>query len=264
MTRYSATRHSTTRPATRALLLTLLVAGAALGPPPASRAQDAPAEAAPTTEERGAACSDYEVSARLLNVRAEPNVFGSIIDVLRQGERVCVTREESSGGQRWGFVASKGPAGGDAQSVEGWTSLRYLEAAAPAAAPPVAEAPTAPAPAPTAPVPTAPVPTAPAAPTPVAGDGLTFTDPVPYGAFPVRGRSLQQLAGSIPLFAPFEGLPEDQWKKQCTGCHQWNRDRLCEQAKSYADNPAAILRISHPYGGPYKKALSDWHEGGCQ
>ncbi len=203
-------------------------------------------------------CDTYRVEARLLNMRAEPNVFGTILDVLRYNELVCIAKSEVSGGQDWGYVVSKSrPDGSGTQSIEGWTSIRYL----------------------------AKVETPDNGPTPVAGDAqtnvpapvdsgqaaasdqdvtLNFTDPVPFGPFPVRGRSLEQLANSLPLFAPIDGLPEERWKRQCTTCHQWNKDRLCDQGKSYAANPASIIRIQHPYGGPYKKALATWAGSGCQ
>ena len=202
-------------------------------------------------------CETYRVEARLLNMRAEPNVFGTIVDVLRYNERVCVSSNQPTGGQDWGLVVSKSqPDGAGTQKVEGWTSLRYL----------------------------AKVEGSDSEPTPVADDAqpvtgpddegrqasteppetLSFTEPVPFGAFPVRGRSLEQLANSLPLFAPIDGLPETSWKKQCTSCHQWNKDRLCDQGKSYGASPESIIRIQHPYGGPYKKALSTWAASGCQ
>ncbi|MBO0905462.1 hypothetical protein [Jiella sonneratiae] len=207
-------------------------------------------------------CDTYRVEARLLNMRAEPNVFGTILDVLRYNELVCVSKNETTGGQDWGYVVSKSrPDGSDTQKAEGWTSLRYLaKVDQPAGSP-----------------------------TPVAGDDqagavpdpgsgqtvapppdteqpvtLSFSEPVPFGPFPVRGRTLEQLSNSLPLFSPIEGLPEAKWKRQCTTCHQWNKDRLCDQGKSYAANPGSIIRIQHPYGGPFKKALSTWAASGCQ
>ena len=203
-------------------------------------------------------CETYRVEARLLNMRAEPNVFGTILDVLRYNELVCIAKNETSGGQDWGYVVSKSrPDGSGTQTLEGWTSIRYL----------------------------AKVDTPDTGPTPIAGDNptngpspvddgqaaaagqqvtLNFTDPVPFGPFPVRGRSLEKLANSLPLFAPIDGLPEERWKRQCTTCHQWNKDRLCDQGKSYVADPASIIRIQHPYGGPYKKALATWANSGCQ
>lgn len=212
-------------------------------------------------------CDTYRVEARLLNMRAEPNVFGTILDVLRYNELVCVSSNQPAGGQDWGLVVSKSrPDGSATQKVEGWTSLRYLaKVEAPAGSPtPVASD-------------SQPGDAQPgddtAAASPSTGDApaggedpvtLSFSDPVPFGPFPVRGRSIEQLANSLPLFSPIDGLPEARWKKQCTSCHQWNKDRLCDQGKSYMADPASIIRIQHPYGGPYKKALSTWAASGCQ
>ncbi|NDW06969.1 hypothetical protein [Jiella pacifica] len=206
-------------------------------------------------------CDTYRVEARLLNMRAEPNVFGTILDVLRYNDLVCIAKNETAGGQDWGYVVSKSrPDGSGTQTIEGWTSIRYLakvdtpdNGTAPTAA--VEDQASQPSPADEAPA------------AAVASDQqvtLNFIDPVPFGPFPVRGRSLEQLANSLPLFAPIDGLPEERWKRQCTSCHQWNKDRLCDQGKSYMADPASIIRIQHPYGGPYKKALATWAGSGCQ
>ena len=204
-------------------------------------------------------CDNYRVEARLLNMRAEPNVFGNIIDVLRQDEIVCLSKTQTTSGQDWGLVVTKSrPDGTGSETVEGWTSLRYLSKMETpgGAGQPVADQPVADQPQPG----NGTTPGTVAEPEPA---NLNFTDPVPFGPFPVRGRSLEQLANSLPLFAPIDGLPDTRWKKQCTSCHQWNKDRLCDQGKSYAANPVNIIRIQHPYGGPYKKALASWAKSGC-
>ena len=93
---------------------------------------------------------------------------------------------------------------------------------------------------------------------------LHFDKPIPFGPFPVNGRSIAQLADGIPLFPPMEGLDESIWKKTCRNCHQWDRRILCEQGASYAKNPKSALRHPHPYGGADKIALMNWAKGGCQ
>jgi hypothetical protein len=80
----------------------------------------------------------------------------------------------------------------------------------------------------------------------------------------VQGQSIEQLARGIPQFPPFEGLPENTWKKNCQSCHQWDRQALCEQGASYAKNPRSALRHPHPFGGAYKAALMRWAKSGCQ
>ncbi|MCB1350005.1 MAG: hypothetical protein KDK11_15700, partial [Maritimibacter sp.] len=37
-----------------------------------------------------AECESFKVNAKLLNMRNEPNVFGSIVDVLRDEQIVCI------------------------------------------------------------------------------------------------------------------------------------------------------------------------------
>jgi hypothetical protein len=97
-----------------------------------------------------------------------------------------------------------------------------------------------------------------------AGDGLRFDQPVPFGAKPVLGQTLEQLAKGEPLFAPIEGLPVNLWKKSCTTCHKWNKARLCDQGASYVKSGKSAFRHQHPYGGPYKLALMRWASSGCK
>lgn len=215
-------------------------------------------------------CENYTVNAKLLNMRSEPNVFGSIVDVLRDEQIVCIGEIANNSGQQWGNVVAKSePDGSAAETVAGWTNMRYLTPSSVAAAP----TPVAPEPAPvtdtaatdTAATDTATTDTQPAPqPTTASGDVPAFTEIWETGAFPLRGRSLEQLANAIPLFAPIEGLPEEVWKKPCSGCHQWTQERLCEQAQSYISNPANILRIQHPHGGIVKNALFQWASAGCE
>ena len=75
---------------------------------------------------------------------------------------------------------------------------------------------------------------------------------------------LAQLIEGIPLFPPVEGLDETLWKKTCTTCHKWDKARLCEQGKTYVKDPKYILRVPHPYGGPFKLALLRWAKSGCE
>ena len=78
-------------------------------------------------------------------------------------------------------------------------------------------------------------------------------------------RSIKQLAAGSPLFPPIADLPAEYWEsKNCSDCHAWNRDNLCEQANFLANREAeAVQRIRHPYGGFFKDALRDWAAGGC-
>jgi uncharacterized caspase-like protein len=96
--------------------------------------------------------------------------------------------------------------------------------------------------------------------------GIKFDAPISTGPYPVNGKSLAQLILGTPMFAPIEGLDDTVWKgKECSSCHQWNQERLCEQGAFYAKNePKQILRKQHPYGGPFKLALRNWAQDGCK
>jgi hypothetical protein len=219
------------------------------------------------------ACTFYKVNTSLLNISKEAG--GDIYnDALFDGDTTCVTRKANVKGADWGFIEYKLGSGNVHTPVEGWSAMKYLQetsaanagpsAAAPAAAAP---APMAPAPAPVAAAPVAPPPSA-AAPAPATAairpeDVLRFDQPIPFGPFPVNGHSLEEMIDTMPLFSPIEGLEEPLWKKKCTSCHQWNKERLCEQGGTYVQAPRNVLRVQHPFGGALKIALMRWAKSGC-
>jgi hypothetical protein len=218
------------------------------------------------------ACTFYKVNTSLLNISKEAG--GDLYnDALFDGDVTCVTRKESVKGADWGFVAYKLGSGNAHTPVEGWSAMKYLQPTTvagagpsapppPAAAPAPAAPPTAAAPAPMAPAPSAATPAAaPAAIRPE--DVLRFDQPIPFGPFPVNGHSLKEMIDTLPLFSPIEGLDEPLWKKKCTECHQWNKERLCEQGGTYVQSPRNVLRVQHPFGGALKIALMRWAKSGC-
>ncbi|MCA0872562.1 caspase family protein [Seohaeicola saemankumensis] len=95
---------------------------------------------------------------------------------------------------------------------------------------------------------------------------VTFASPLISDHAAVSGKSMEQLIGSTPLFAPIDGLPEEYWKdKTCSSCHQWNRDTLCKQANAYLNlNMQRSLEKQHPFGGAMKRSMKSWAAGGCQ
>jgi hypothetical protein len=187
--------------------------------------------------------------------------------MLDRGEIVCVTREQKAGDRDWAYIAYKIPTPNARTPVAGWTDLRALKPLSPEeiaiitkALPPapVAKGP------PPAPAPAPPRPPAPAAEAPPANEVIRFTEPVPFGPYPVNGHSIEQLINGVPTFPPFEGLEESAWKRTCSSCHKWDRETLCEQGATYAKNPQSALRNPHPYGGGLKTVLMQWAKTGCQ
>jgi hypothetical protein len=229
-------------------------------------------------------CLFYRVAPSILNVAKEPgeDVF---IDLLEQDEVVCVTRARGIGARDFAFIPYKIGKPTGRQAVEGWAdfpSLRQLSAAESAAAQAAAAtvAPPLPIPGPAAvapppaapPAPPVPATPAPASPAPAQQQAaappeeaiIRFSEPIPFGPYPVNGRSIEQLITGVPLFPPIEGLDESIWKKNCGTCHKWDRTSLCEQGGTYLKNPRFALRQPHPYGGPDKVALMRWAKTGCQ
>lgn len=107
----------------------------------------------------------------------------------------------------------------------------------------------------------------PALPAKVAETGpVTLASPLVSDLPEVSGRTIAQLIQGSPLYPPVEGLPESYWKGQtCSNCHQWNPERLCQQANTYLSlNAQRSLDKQHPYGGVFKRNLKSWAAGGCQ
>lgn len=201
-----------------------------------------------------AKCRYYKVQAASLNISKEPRGDSAFIDVLDSGDVVCVTQEQKAGGRDWVFLDQK-VMSNERRPVGGWANLRLLQPLSPAESA-VLDKKQTPASQPSS-QPSSTLPTASDVP-------LKFNEPVPFGPFPVNGKSIEQLANDIPMFPPIEGLDEAVWKKNCTACHVWDRRQLCEQGASYAKNPKSVLRHPHPYGGAYKVALMQWAKSGCQ
>jgi hypothetical protein len=101
-------------------------------------------------------------------------------------------------------------------------------------------------------------------PSPPAGAPISFDKPLDLDDPALHGRSIEELIVGSPLFPPIEGLDRSIWeKKNCGTCHQWTRERLCTQAKTYVGAEKMVRRIEHPYGIAFKQALERWAEGGC-
>jgi hypothetical protein len=82
---------------------------------------------------------------------------------------------------------------------------------------------------------------------------------------PMDNKSLEELIVGQPVFPPIDGLDPSIWKnKNCGTCHQWTKERLCTQAKTYVEAKKMVERIRHPYGLEFKHVLERWGEGGCQ
>lgn len=95
---------------------------------------------------------------------------------------------------------------------------------------------------------------------------ITFNSPLVSDMPELSGKTIAEMIGQSPLFPPIEGLPEEYWKeKTCSNCHQWNSERLCEQANVYLSlNMQRSLDKQHPFGGALKRNLKSWAAGGCQ
>jgi hypothetical protein len=82
---------------------------------------------------------------------------------------------------------------------------------------------------------------------------------------PLDGKSIEELIVGKPVFPPIEGLDPSIWQnKNCGTCHQWTRERLCTQAKTYIGHENMVERLKHPYGLIFKQVLERWGQEGCQ
>ena len=95
---------------------------------------------------------------------------------------------------------------------------------------------------------------------------LTFRSLLITGGDRIAGQTIENVIAGSPAFPPFEGLPEELWKGQtCSNCHEWTKEALCTQGKTYisAANADALTK-QHPFGGGFKIHLRDWADTGCQ
>lgn len=93
---------------------------------------------------------------------------------------------------------------------------------------------------------------------------VLFDVPVNFGDPAIDGKSIAQLIQGKPHFSPVEGLEKSVWDNQCSNCHQWTEERLCDQAKTYVTNDVSVLRLQHPLGTRFKVALGKWAQNGCK
>lgn len=220
-------------------------------------------------------CTFYKVDTNTLPISKDAG-GDRYIDALFDGDVACITQKTNIKGIEWGFVAGKFESPTKATPVNGWTPLQRLKpisaaeaAALLAAAAPPPQAPSSSA-APVAGAAKPQTPAASAAPNPAATaaahpeDILHFDQPIPFGPYPINGHSLKEMTAGVPMFSPVEGLDENLWKKKCVSCHQWNKDRLCQQALTYLKVPKNVLRIQHPFGGTLKVAMMRWARSGCE
>jgi uncharacterized caspase-like protein len=99
----------------------------------------------------------------------------------------------------------------------------------------------------------------------LASDAPIFFDiPIQFGDPAIDGKSISTLIQGKPLFSPIEGLEPKVWENHCSACHQWTKERLCEQAKMYVTKDVMIMRLPHPLGTRFKVALAHWSQNDCQ
>jgi len=99
---------------------------------------------------------------------------------------------------------------------------------------------------------------------PAEEDPVSFSQKLQLPDTPMDGKSIEELVVGKPLFPPIEGLDPSIWQdKPCGTCHQWTKERLCVQAKTYIGQEQMVGRLEHPYGLPFKQLLERWGEGGC-
>jgi uncharacterized caspase-like protein len=99
----------------------------------------------------------------------------------------------------------------------------------------------------------------------IAAAPVTFSTPLTVGDAAIKGKSIEALIASGPLFTPIDGLPKEAWQGQrCTSCHKWTKPALCDQAEFYVKeaSPTAALQ-QHPLGGAFKLVLKAWGVAGC-
>ena len=239
-------------------------------------------------------CRYFKVTVDKLNAYYEPRADAKLVGALDRDNIVCVAGDEEVAGRVWVFIPFQVEPRKERKPIQGWTPKDSLAPASQAevaalseskgpvaepraaAVPPPAEPPPMPPPtgpqhepraamAPAAePSPSAPPPSASSSTAESTQAVVRYAEPIPFGGYPVQGKSLEELVHGVPMFPPIAGLPDNVWHKTCNNCHQWNQQTLCQQAQIYAQDIKMTMRKQHPYGGPEKLAMRNWAQHGCQ
>ena len=100
----------------------------------------------------------------------------------------------------------------------------------------------------------------------ITGEAVTFAGQLTQGDAAIKGKTIESLVASTPLFTPIEGLPKEAWDGQpCAACHKWTKPALCDQAKFYVKENAPSAKLEqHPLGGDFKLTLKAWAAAGCK
>jgi hypothetical protein len=181
----------------------------------------------------------HRVNATLVNVVEDPENHAIFVDVLRGGDIVCIDRKTLFGSREWGHLLFKvEPISEQRTRINGWVLMQYLFDMRMGIASPGN--------------------------TVEFEDIVRFDQPVPFGPVPVKGRSLQELTNSTPMFPSVGEAENALWERKCPTCHKWDRQMLCKQGETYLGNPRNALHTPHPFGGAFKVALMRWAKNGCQ
>jgi hypothetical protein len=199
-------------------------------------------------------CRYFKVTADKLNTFYEPRDDAKFITALERNNIVCVAGDQEVGGRVWVFIPFQVQPRHERKPIQGW-ALR--DSVAPASQEEVAAIAESKESAPESHPADAPGQSE-------QQDVVRYSQPIPFGGYPVQGHSLEELVHGVPIFSPVEGLPEEVWHKTCSNCHNWNQQTLCQQAMIYAQDIKMTMRKQHPYGGPEKLAMRNWAQHGCQ
>jgi hypothetical protein len=233
-------------------------------------------------------CRYFKVTADKLNAFYEPRGDAKFVAAIDRNGIVCVAGDQEVAGRVWVFIPFQVQPRDQRRPIQGWALKDSLAPASQeevkaiseskgpepriAVAPPPAEPPRmSPPEEPPRMPPAAMAPgepphagSPPSTPSTAEQEIVRYSQPIPFGGYPVQGKSLEELVHGVPTFPPIEGLPDDVWHKTCNNCHNWNQQTLCQQAMIYAQDVKMTMRKQHPYGGPEKLAMRNWAQHGCQ
>jgi len=208
-------------------------------------------------------CRYFKVTADKVSAFYEPRGDAKFVSALDRNGIVCVAGDEEVAGHVWVFIPFQVEPRNQRKPIQGWALKDSLAPASQAEVTAISESK---GPVPESHVAIAPPPAEPPPSTSKTAEQqiVRYAQPIPFGGYPVQGKSLEELVHGIPLFPPIEGLPDNVWHKTCNNCHNWNQQTLCQQAMIYAQDVKMTMRKQHPYGGPEKLAMRNWAQHGCQ
>ena len=71
-------------------------------------------------------CELYDTTVEIVDVFKTPSAQGKYFELLERGDVTCISKQQKSGNQTWGFVTYRKESSGRKVAVNGWVDLQFV------------------------------------------------------------------------------------------------------------------------------------------